>query len=229
MKNVIIMLLAMSLLSPVPGSADQEGTVRGLVTELTEDGFALLTDEGIRFIITSFSTQWDTEGDLETGDFVTVHWAGPTDRKSLNAQTVTCHALYGEVLEIEDGPELFFLLLPEGESNPVKVDFGGLDPSSIAQGMPVTVYYSGIMTRSVPPVITADYIRGLTIQGIIVKADDSSLLLMEGCSPAYVHVTESTRVLTPLTPAARVIVAVTPTMTLSIPPQYTAVEILPVK
>lgn len=229
MKNILIMLLTVSLLSPIPGTAEAGGTVSGLVSELTDDGFAILTDEGIRFIITSRATVWNAEDEIDVGDYVTVNWSGPTDRKSLNAETVTCRYLTGEVLEITDGAEPFFLLLPEGEDDPVAVDFGGLDPYSIAQGMTVTVYYSGIMTRSRPPRITAEHIRGLTVQGIVLNADETGILIMEGCSMSFIRITDDTKVLASLTPSTSVIAAVTPTMTLSIPPQYTATEILPAK
>lgn len=227
MKHFILILAAALLVFPIRAAGcEPENEISGFVSESMADGFTLKSGENIFRITITDDTDWDSTRAVRPGDYITVRYSPEPGCDGITAKEVLCHILTGEVISVVPEEEAYFMLLTdEGES--VRVNLGFIDPEIIAAGMPVTVYYSGIMTRSIPPQVTAEHIRPLTLTGEVVKAEADSLLIMTGGSPALIRVTPETLILTGLLPGSVITVSVLPVMTLSIPPQYTAFELLP--
>ena len=227
MKPIILILAAALLVFPVRAAGSEpEDEVSGFVLEVMDDGFTLKNGEDILSVSVTDDTDWDVDRTVRAGDYVSVRYSPVPDCEVVTAIEVRCHILTGEVSSIIPEEEAYFMLLTDnGEA--VRVNLGFVNPEIIAAGMPVTVYYSGIMTRSIPPQVTAEHIRPLTLPGEVVKAEADSLLLMIGDSPALIRITPETLVLTGLLPGSVITVSVLPVMTLSLPPQYTAFELLP--
>lgn len=204
------------------------GSLVGVAADIDEGGLALHTDDGIRFVSISMDTVWMTDGTPEIGDVITVHYSGPEDRVMLNADAVICYRLRGTVTEIADTDEPYLILAPEDGTGDVRVLLGDIPLYSVASGLPVTVYYNGMMTRSVPPQITADYIRGPELCGEIAGiGEDGEIRLIDANGDAVeLRVSRDTLVLAEIEIGNRVRVSILPQMRLSMPPQYEAQDIL---
>lgn len=155
MKKIRNVLLALALLTGIAFAETDRPELTGVVLEITEDGFALDSDEGIRFVILSENTVYDGSTEITEGDTVTVLYEGRTDRRSVNAELVRCYSLTGEVTVIHLSEEPWLLLLPEGEEEPVQVNLTEEQAEGLHRGGRYEVWFSGAMTASIPPQISA--------------------------------------------------------------------------
>ena len=232
MKKIAVLLLMAALLTGGMAwaeSAQETGRITGMIAEITEDGFAMQADGGIVFVIVSDTVEWDTDGAPAAGDVATVRFSGPTDRKSVHADAVTCHCIRGEVTEVcVEEEEAWFMLQPEGGAEAIRVNLGEIPAETVAAGIDAAVYYDGIMTRSIPAQITAQYVRGTTLEGRIGETLENGdlTLILESGEEVILHVSEETAVLAEIVPGNAVRVGVGPYMTLSMPAQYQARDIL---
>ena len=225
MKNILLFAMVVLLALPYPSAiSEPENEKTGFILGFTDDGFTMKSGDCVFFIATPEETDWDTERP-RAGDYVTVRYRGQWGCEDIIADVVSCHMLTGEVTGVFMEPEPYFLMKTES-GDTVRVNLGFISPETVVSGLPVTVYYNGIMTRSVPPQVSAEHIRGLTITGEIAEVREDSLLLT-GDSPALIRITPETILLSPMMPGSVITVSVLPVMTLSIPPQYTAAELLP--
>ena len=202
----------------------------GMVTDATETGFTLYTgDEMLRVVITE-QTERDVEGEPENGDVVTVRSDGSVQNGLLYADGIALHKLSGVVEEITDGEEPYLLLMPLNGAEPIRVNLRNIPASKVAASMQAQVYYDGKQTRSVPPQITALYIRGTVLRGTVETVCDNGDLILrtDPEEKVLVHLTAKTLLLTTLEAGKTVLISVLPQMRLSMPPQYEAQDILPV-
>ena len=228
--KILVLILALTLAA---WTAAEPAKVTGMIIEQTENGFAFSTEEGIRFAALSEQTVTETDGELAVGDVVTVTFSGRTDRRMLNADSVVCRKLIGTVESVEpasEEEEAYFLLNLEDGQETVRVNLDEISSDRVIPGLPVTVYYSGAMTRSIPPQITAQYVRGTVLRGEItdVTEDGQVTLETEDGETVILHCSEETLVFAELTIGSRVSVSVAPQVLLSLPAQYGALDILPI-
>lgn len=208
-------------------AAASANTLTGMAAEIGEEGIALYTCEGIRFAAVSPDTVWNTDGMPEVGDVITVQYEGPDDRRILRAKTITCFRIRGTITEISESDEPYLLLLPDDGSELVRVNLGRIPLHTVASGVPATVYYNGMRTRSIPAQITADYIRGAELQGIVTETEGTKrlCLLKDDGETVILHLSNAVVLPVRIGIGDRVRVSVLPQMRLSMPPQYEVQDI----
>ena len=104
-------------------------------------------------------------------------------------------------------------------------------PATLMPGMPITVTYNGVMTRSIPAQITAEAVRIPTLTGAIASVGPNQFLLEQdnGLGPVVVHVGEDSVIPADYVFAVgnRLQVVFGGIMALSMPPQAGAMFVLP--
>ena len=205
-----------------------EETVSGLISSPKPQGFTLYTAEGPLPVTVTESTLWDADGPLTEGDAALVQLTEAEDG-TLTAAVITCYRVRGQITEVNmtEGEEPFLILQPEDGSEPVRVNLSGIPLRAAVPGITAEVWYSGIITRSVPPQITALYMRGTVLQGVITKVLESGNLLMqtEDGETVLLCLSEDTLMLTEPEIGKAVRASVYPAVRLSMPPQYEAQDV----
>lgn len=208
--------------------AEAAPPLTGLISSITPEGFTLYTAEGPLPVNVTESTLWDTDGPLTEGDAAAV-WLTEAEDGSLTAAVITCYRVRGQITEVNmtEGEEPFLILQPEDGSEPIRVNLGGIPLRAAVPGITAEVWYSGIMTRSVPPQITALYMRGTVLQGVITKVLESGNLLLqtEDGETVLLCLSEDTLMLTEPEIGKAVQASVYPAVRLSLPPQYEARDV----
>ena len=153
-------VLTVMLFSGAPAYAE---AFVGMISGRTETGFTLHTEGKTLNTVITKDTVWDVSDGLENGDVVTIFSDKPVYHGLLYAQTVTCHTLRGVISRVVEGEEPYLLLLPENGMDEIRVNLPAINLSGMAAGITVRVYYNGMQTRSIPPQITALYLRGATL------------------------------------------------------------------
>lgn len=133
-----------------------------------QDEFLLLQDADGLYVEAHLTpdTLFDGKSPV-TGDYVHVVYNGIMTRSlpaQITAQSIGCYVLQGVVSELT---ETSFLLTAGEECWQINADAAKL--SGIQDGMFVTVYHSGIMTRSLPAQVPADHIRGQELVGVVTE------------------------------------------------------------
>jgi len=157
--------------SPEAGDAD----LSGFVLEIHEDKLLIRTPDGL-YVEALLTDDTAFEGkDVAIGDFVHVVFDGQMTRSipaQITAQVVRCHMLQGLVSDLaENGFTLTF-----GEEV-YHVNAASEQLTTIQDGMFVTVYYNGMMTRSLPAQVTADHVRGHEIVGVVTEMTENGFTL----------------------------------------------------
>lgn len=173
MNKLIALLL--TLLLAVTSALAEDATadlaelddLSGLVTEMTEDYIAITTPEGqpIHVLLTA-ETEWIGKA-VALGDFIHVTYNGIMTRSfpaQVTALTIGCYAQVGSVEAI--GEDSFTL---KTENDEIIVNATAEQLAQLAVGMTVTVYTNGVMTMSLPAIVTAELIRP-TLVGTVVEA-----------------------------------------------------------
>lgn len=224
MKRMLVSLMVLSMLLVLPSDGEnlfQE--MSGLVTDIEQDGFALLTEDGVRFVTITEQTVMHTTDELKLGDLVTVFYHGATDRKTVNADWVRCFYVTGRVAAIED--EKSFLLQQDDGGEVLKVHTHRA--SAVAVGENVTVYYNGMVTRSYPGQITALFVPGPILTGTVEELiSDDMLLMRTDLESVILKIPDFAVILAELIPGEHIWTMVGPIATLSLPPQYEAYLVL---
>lgn len=198
-KWMALLCLALAFLVPLQGFATEVDTeLEGLVKEVTEDGFLLEDAElGEVWLNTDETTVWDgvlAEGELEVGQYVLVQYDGRLTRSlppQAHADRVGCYVLRGTVDAFYDSG----ILLTNDETFGDVIVHLNDSLAHVYIGMPVTVYYDGIMMMSLPGQVNARHIVVPSLTGTVSERDEEGFTLTDAEAQAYrVLLTEETLV-----------------------------------
>lgn len=178
---VSTMLAALTLLAAMPAMAEEGATLQGLVLSLEEEGF-ILDDEELDevYVTVDDSTLWDgvlIEEDVQVGMYVIVKYDGRTTRSlppQAHADKVGCYRLTGEAAWFSTTG----VMLTGDET------FGGVlvrvpeDAPHIFMGVPMTVYYNGVMAMSYPGQVSALHIDVPMVTGTAEDVDEQGFTLV---------------------------------------------------
>lgn len=192
MKKFFLMLLSLMLAAtalaafaedaaiiPSPGAADiddlADTTLAGFVLDV-QDGIILLqTREGQRIeaLLTADTLLDGSEPAI--GDYIHITYDGMMTKSipaQITAQYVGDYVLTGLVSDLTE--ESF--LLTYGEQS-WQVNATEAQLALIQDGMFITVFHNGIMTRSIPAQVTADHVRGMEIVGTVIEMVEGGFTL----------------------------------------------------
>lgn len=185
MKKFFLMLLALMLAAttlvafaedtviiPSPGAdaiddLTDTADLEGFVTDVQDGVILLLTREGQRIEALLTADTFMDGNEPAIGDYIHLTYNGQMT-KSIPAQIVADYVgdymLMGLVSDMtEEG-----FLLTYGEQT-YQVNATEAQLALIQDGMFITVFHNGIMTRSIPTQVTADHIRGMEIVGTVIE------------------------------------------------------------
>ena len=183
----LLLVLALPLAAFAQDEPEMDLELEGFVTEIVEGGFLMEDAElGEIMLNTSEATVWDgllAEQELEAGQYVMVQFNGATTFSlppQAHADRVGMHTLNGSVTEVhEDG-----LFMMEDEIHgTVAVLYDETLP--VYAGMPVTVYYDGVMTLSFPARVSARHIVLPEITGVVSNWSEESFTLTDAEGVEY--------------------------------------------
>lgn len=233
MKKMILMVLTMMMaMTALPVMAEEEMpesvAVEGFVLEILDGSILLQTRTGEPYeVLMNEETMIDGK-DLAIGDCITVTYDGMMTRSlppQIVAQHIGNHMLMGIVSELTENS---FLLTFGEDIHQVNADAALL--AGIQDGMFVTVYHTGMMTRSLPAQVVATHIRGQEIIGIVTEMVEGGFTLtVEGEEiPYHVAIKENALQFVQVEPGMEIIVITDGLMTSSLESiLVNAVEILP--
>ena len=183
--------LLMALALPLAAFAEEnepDTLLEGLVTEVLEQGFVMDDIElGSVLLNVDETTVMDgilAEGDIEVGPYVFVEYDGRLTRSlppQAHADRVGCYRLTGTVdLSVSMG----VLLIGDPTFGDVIVRVDGSMPH-LFQGMPITVYYNGVMAMSYPGQVTASHIVVPELTGVVSDRDEAGFTLTDADGNEY--------------------------------------------
>ncbi len=238
MKNTIATLLALVLaLFSLTAFADDtvlpgddlatEAVISGFVTEVAEGCYLILTNDGMTIQV---NLAEDTLFDADTiavGDLIRIVYNGMMTRSlppQITAGAISCFKLTG--LVSEKAEESF--LLTVGEQS-FQVNATADQLALVQEGMTITVFHNGMMTRSIPAQITAEHIRGQEITGAVVEMTEDGFILYDENTDTTYTVIPAENALFFVTPEPGLILTIVTdgVATLSLEPMVNAVEVLP--
>ena len=183
-RRILTICLAITLLLGCIVSSRAEAqttTLQGLITKVG-DGYLLLTDETLGEVRVNMDDTITTyEGVagkdiMVVGQYAFITYNGIMTRSippQVTATKVSVFVVQGTVGEIftsgykvEGDAVLGKVLVHMGEGFP-----------SVYQGVPITIYYNGVMALSMPPQINAVYIEVPMLVGIVSDLTDNSFTL----------------------------------------------------
>jgi len=193
MKKIFAVLMTIAMLAALPFAAMAEETemdtlLEGMVTEIVDVGFVMEdAEQGEVMLNLSDATVFDgilMEDELAIGQYVYVEYDGRMTFSlppQAHADRVTCHVLTGSVTEVlEDGSILMnddvfgetIVHLPEGMNH-------------VYAGMPVTVYYDGVMSLSLPGQASASHILLPELTGTVSNRTEEGFTLTDADGIEY--------------------------------------------
>ena len=183
--------LLMALALPLGAFAEEnepDTLLEGLVTEVLEQGFVMEdTELGSVLLNVDETTVMDgilAEGDIEVGQYVFVEYDGRLTRSlppQAHADRVGCYRLTGTVdLSLSMG----VLLTGDPIFGDVIIRVDGSMPH-LYQGMPITVYYNGVMAMSYPGQVTARHIVVPELTGTVSDRDSAGFTLTDADGNEY--------------------------------------------
>ena len=183
--------LLMALALPLGAFAEEnepDTLLEGLVTEVLEQGFVMEDIElGSVLLNVDETTVMDgilAEGDIEVGQYVFVEYDGRLTRSlppQAHADRVGCYRLTGTVdLSLSMG----VLLTGDPTFGDVIIRVDGSMPH-LYQGMPITVYYNGVMAMSYPGQVTARHIVVPELTGTVSDRDSAGFTLTDADGNEY--------------------------------------------
>lgn len=197
MKKFFLMLLALMLaLTTLTAFAEEDGPsaeaneladvvlLDGFITDVLDDSLLLLTKDGLA-VEALLNEDTIFEGkNAAIGDYVQIVYNGIMTRSlpaKITAMAVRNHMLMGVVSDLA---ETGFTLTFGEEIYQVSADAALLE--GIQDGMFITLYYNGMMTRMIPAGVTAMHIRGQEIVGTITEMVEGGFTLtVEGAEIPY--------------------------------------------
>ncbi len=193
MKKIFAVLMTIAMLAALPFAAMAEETemdtlLEGMVTEIVDGGFVMEdAEQGEVMLNLSDATVFDgilMEDELAVGQYVFVEYDGRMTFSlppQAHADRVACHVLTGSVTEVlEDGSILMnddvfgetIVHLPEGMNH-------------VYAGMPITVYYDGVMSLSLPGQASASHILLPELTGTVSNRTEEGFTLTDADSIEY--------------------------------------------
>ena len=183
--------LLMALALPLGAFAEEnepDTLLEGLVTEVLEQGFVMEDIElGSVLLNVDETTVMDgilAEGDIEVGQYVFVEYDGRLTRSlppQAHADRVGGYRLTGTVdLSLSMG----VLLTGDPIFGDVIIRVDGSMPH-LYQGMPITVYYNGVMAMSYPGQVTARHIVVPELTGTVSDRDSAGFTLTDADGNEY--------------------------------------------
>jgi len=189
MKKFFLLLMALMLamtaltafaedeaLIPSPDADAIDGAlIEGFVMDVLDESILLLTRDGL-YVEALLTEETFFDGkDVAIGDYIQIDYSGMMSRSipaQITAVVVRDHMLQCVVSEMtEEGFTLTF-----GEDiYAVTADADLLE--GIQDGMFVTVYHNGMMTRMIPAGVTALHIRGQEIVGTVTEMVEGGFTL----------------------------------------------------
>ncbi|MCE5342694.1 MAG: hypothetical protein LLF96_03780 [Eubacteriales bacterium] len=199
-KTLLAIMLIFTLLvvcSAAFSAEMQSYTLEGLITEVGE-GYFIMADIGqgeVRVNLDDTVTAYDgvaSKDGMTIEQYVYVRYNGVLTRDvppQVTAEKVSCYVVSGTATDILDnaftveGDTVLGTVLVHG--------YEGMPP--VYRGVPITLYYNGVMALSYPPQITAAYLVVPTLTGIVSSAGESGFTLTTDSGMVYtVAVTEET-------------------------------------
>ena len=203
MKKMFVMLLSLVLAAAAPLSALGEGVsdsflgfigqeplppFEGLVTEVFEGGFMLdEVQNGTMQVNTDDNTVWDgilSLQPIEVGMYVIVDHNGMMTRSipvQIYGVRVGCYTLNGVAGEItEEG----VLLTGDPIFGDVFVQMNAT-MATVFPGVPMLVYYDGVMTMSLPGKVNARYVVVPQLTGAVSEKDGAGFTLTDAEGNTY--------------------------------------------
>ena len=190
MKKLILMLMALMMaataltvfgeedtLIPAPEGEELSETalLQGFVMEVMDESILVLTRDGL-YVEALLTADTAAEGkDIAVGDFIEIVYNGMMTRSlpaQITAEYIRNHMLMGVVSDLS---ETGFILTFGEEVYAVSADAAML--AGIQDGMFVTVYFNGMMTRMIPAGVTAMHIRGQEIVGTVIEMVEGGFTL----------------------------------------------------
>ena len=185
--------LALALLMALPlgafaQEAEPDTLLEGLVTEIVDEGFVMEDIElGNVLLNVDETTVMDgilAEEEIEVGQYVFVEYDGRLTRSlppQAHADRVGCYRLTGTAdLSLAVG----VLLTGDPIFGDVIVRVDGSMPH-LYQGMPITVYYNGVMALSYPGQVTASHIVVPELTGTVSDRDSAGFTLTDADGNEY--------------------------------------------
>ena len=187
MKKFFLMLLALMLAAtaltafaedeaviPSP-EAEEIVLLEGFVAEILDESILLLTHAG-EYVEAHLIPETVIEGkELAIGDYVSVAYNGQMTFSipaQITALHIGNHMLMGMV---SDMSETGFILTFGDETYAIHADASMLE--GIQDGMFVSVYHNGMMTRMIPAGVNALHIRGQEIVGTVTEMVEGGFTL----------------------------------------------------
>ena len=216
MKKIFAVLMMIAMLAAMPFAAmaeenEMDTLLEGIVTEIVDGGFVMEdAEQGKVMLNTSEATVWDgilMEDELEVGQYVFVEYDGRMTFSlppQAHADRVACNVLTGSVLEVlEDGA----ILMNDDVFGETIVHLGeGMN--HVYAGMPITVYYDGVMTLSLPGEAVASHIVLPEISGTVSESTEEGFILTDADGVVYeVKFAEDTLISEEMLPVEEEIIA----------------------
>ena len=229
---ILAALLALGMFSAIAETAIEEPVaippLQGTVTELTEDGFLLETNDlGPVMVLTTEETILEGMDELFADAYVLVYYNGMMSRSlppQVTAEKVAQYAMTGTVIEI--GENSIVLQQYDELAAPLTVTLPENAPRLFV-GCMVTVYTDGVMTASMEPLVNALHVRPETISGTITSVTEENFALSNGQDGEYVvNLAPETVLEAELAEGANVVVYHTGAMTFSLPAQVSALAVI---
>ncbi len=238
MKKFFLLLMALIMaMTALTAFAEDETPVEEVSESIAVEGFVMEIMDGSILLQTSYgvinevllSDETIIDGkELAVGDCITVVYDG-TQTFSLPPQIVAQHIGNHMLMGIvSDMTETGFMLTFGEEVH--QVNAGATLLEGIQDGMFVTVYHTGMMTRSLPAQVAAIHIRGQEIVGTVTEMVEGGFTLtVEGEElPYHVAIKEDALLFVQAEPGMEVIVITDGVQTASLEAiLVNAVEILP--
>lgn len=194
MKKMIALLMTLMLAAAIPMGAfalDASEPVipfEGIVTEVFEGGFLFEDVQmGLMQVNTDENTVWDgilSQQPIEVGMYVLVDHNGMMTRSippQIYGVRVGCYTLSGVAGEITEEGVLL-------TGDPIFGDvFVQMSPTmtTVFTGVPMLVYYDGIMTMSLPGKVNARYVVVPELTGVVSDKDGAGFTLTDENGNSY--------------------------------------------
>lgn len=190
-KKAFSLFLALMMILPLAAFAESGSEtyrLEGLVTGLVDGGF-LMEDRELGEVLLNVDdmTVLDgilAQGEIEVGQYVIVDYDGRLTRSippQAHADRVGCYVLSGTVTELYESGVLL-------SGDPLFGDvIVHLDAAAqhVYMGMPLTVYYDGVMAMSLPGQANALYTIVPELSGMVSERDDEGFTLTGADGESY--------------------------------------------
>ena len=225
-----VMLASLAMATDGSNNANEEYfLLDGQVTDIG-DGYVTIILDGAEYQINiTEETILDGTEALAIGDWLQVVHNGQMTRSlppQVAAQVIRSYSVTGVVSGLTENS---FTLTDENGME-IVVNFDPERFVGVQDTMQVTVWFDGMMSRSLPAQITAEHIRTQVLTGTITElTEDGFMMVDDNGILTFVHVSEATRLFTEPAVDAAIRVTTDGTATMSLPAQVTAIEVLPVE